>query len=91
MPSYFPLKETLYRLPSTLIKSYRLVGIIDGQEQILAEVSDNRQRMVCHTVEKELESIRLQPLCTWGAPVCRVFSMYMESVSYTHLTLPTKA
>ena len=78
MPSYFPLKETLYRLPSTLIRAYRLIGVINGQEQILTEVSDNRQRMICHMVDKEIESIRFQPLSTWGAPVCRVFSMYME-------------
>lgn len=60
------------------MRAYRLIGVVNGQERVLAEVSDNRQRLVWHQVDAEVESIRLQPLSTWGAPVCRIFSMDVE-------------
>lgn len=78
MPCMYPMKETLYKLPSSLVRAYRLIGVVNGQERVLAEVSDNRQRLVWHQVDAEVESIRLQPLSTWGAPVCRIFSMDVE-------------
>jgi len=73
MPCCFPLEETQFKLPTTLIKAYRIEGVAaDGTVHTLA-VEDNHQRFVKHRVDWLVNEVRLIPLATHGAPDCRVF------------------
>lgn len=73
MPCNYPLHDTKYLLPQTLVKEYRLEGIAaDGSVAVL-EVRDNHQRLVRHKVDWTVSKVRLTPLSTHGCPVYRVF------------------
>ncbi len=78
MPCAYKLVETAYTVPATLVKAYEVLGLVDGEEILLATVTDNRQRLVYHPVGRTLDGIKLVPRATWGADKCRVFAMDVE-------------
>jgi len=73
MPCIYPLVETEFKLPQTLIREYEIV-ITDsfGNEHTICE-ENNRKRFVKHTAEYEAVTVRLSPRKTWGSDVYRVF------------------
>ena len=75
MPCYYPLEEPLYKLPEILIRDYKVVGMCRGEEFILAEVTNNRRRLVRHSVGVMLDAIQIIPMKTWGHPEFRIFAM----------------
>ena len=73
MPCNYPLKETKYKLPNTLIKEYRIEAI-DGNNKVYnINVDDNHQRMVKHHVNWNVNKITFIPISTHGAEEFRVF------------------
>ena len=75
MPCCYSRVECNYRMPQTLVKSYRIeVDTLDGKT-IIAETENNRKRMVCHSIDKMVSTVRLIPLDTWGDAQARVFSL----------------
>ena len=66
-------------MPETLVRCYRLEAVDkDGNTMTLAEVSENRRRLVRHRVGMEIKALRLTPLETWGAESCHLFSFDFE-------------
>lgn len=75
MPSCFPLKQEKYKVPSTLVRSYRIVVETETGTRVLVEQKNNYQRMVKHKASLRVKEIRLIPLETWGDEQCRIFSV----------------
>ncbi len=74
MPCRYPLHETRYKIPPTLIKEYRVEGISsDGKIQAI-HVCDNHQRFVKHAVDWQVKTVRFVPYSTYGCDTFRVFS-----------------
>ena len=73
MPCCYPLHETRFKLPATLIKAYRIEGISESGERKEICVDDNHQRFVRHRVDWCVKKICLIPLETFGAPDFRLF------------------
>lgn len=62
-------------VPQTLLKGYRLEGTTpDGQTAVLYETDCNHQRRNFVEIDRELTSVTLIPLSTWGAADCHIFS-----------------
>lgn len=78
MPCNYPLVQNDFKLPATLIKEYKLIGITaDGEEKQL-HITDNHQRFVKHTVNWCVQTIRFVPIATYGAEQFRLFSFEIE-------------
>lgn len=78
MPCCYPLKETRYVLPETLIKKYKIVGK-DSQGNIYNITEDNaHQRFVIHNVDWKVCSVELIPMETYGFKEFRVFRFEVE-------------
>ena len=74
MPCNYPLKQTKYRLPETLIRDFDL--ILD-ETQVL-EFRNNRQRFVRIPVDETVRCVRLVPKATYGCDTYRVFGFELE-------------
>lgn len=73
MPCNYPLKQDRFKLPKTLTKEYKIVGIDkDGKEHITLGTL-NHQRFVRHVVDWEVVSVKLYPLSTWGEDKFKIF------------------
>ncbi len=73
MPCNYPLEQTLFKLPKTLTKEYKIIATDkDGKEHIIHE-THSHQRLVKHVVDWEVVSVKLYPLSTWGEDKFRVF------------------
>jgi hypothetical protein len=73
MPCSYPLVQPNYKVPATLLKSYRLEGIsADGSVKTLT-VKENHQRFVRHAVDWQVSILRLIPLSTNGAEKAHIF------------------
>ncbi|MBQ7839634.1 MAG: FAD-dependent oxidoreductase [Lachnospiraceae bacterium] len=73
MPQNYPLNQTKFKLPGTLIKEYRIEGVSsDGSVHTLS-VSDNHQRFVKHAVDWKARTIRFVPASTHGCEEFRLF------------------
>ena len=73
MPYHYPLKEMGYRLPETLIKSYRIEGVDENGAVVSIDVSSNHQRFVTHPVDWCVKEIRFVPISTHGCDTFRLF------------------
>ena len=73
MPFNYPLVETKYKLPKTLIKSYVIECTTASGGVHSIRVEDNHQRFVRHTVDLEVQSVKFIPISTHGADSFRVF------------------
>ncbi len=77
MPCNYPLKETRYKLPETLVTKFEL-EILGTNGQIEKCIFLNHQRCVKIPINKHIQSIRLIPKETNGCPEFRIFSLYIE-------------
>jgi len=74
MPCNYPLVQTKFKLPATLIKEYRIEGIAcDGTVHSLT-VTDNHLRFVKLPVDWQVKTVRFVPLATFGCDTFRLFS-----------------
>ena len=78
MPSCYPLHETKYRMPETLMREYDVVGLLDGKEIPLLQVRENRCRLCRHEIGRTLDAVRVIPRRTWGSPAARILAMDVE-------------
>ncbi len=78
MPCCYHLNETEYRLPDTIIKSYRIEAESSSGEKTVITVSNNRQRFVCHSIGKKVRYVKFIPLETNGAPEFSLFSFELK-------------
>ncbi len=78
MPCCYPLNETRYKLPSTLIKKYRIEGEDSLGNTFALDVVDSHLRFVKHRVGKKLCRVRFIPLETHGAEEFRLFSFELN-------------
>ena len=73
MPCNYPLVQTKFKLPKTLIKEYRIEGVReDGTTEVL-HITDNHQRFVKHAVNWKVRSLRFVPISTHGCESFRLF------------------
>ena len=73
MPCSYPLNETKYKLPKTLIKKYTIEATDCHNKKYSINVDDNHQRMVKHKVNWKVNKIKLIPNTTHGDEAFRVF------------------
>ena len=74
MPCNYPLVQTGYHIPETLIRAYRIEGISENGEVQILQIDENHQRFVTHKVDWNVKMVRLTPLETHGCKDFRVFS-----------------
>ncbi len=77
MPCNYPLKQTRYRLPKTLITKYELV-LCDENGDEIKESFYNHQRFVTIKIGRHIKSLKLIPKETNGSSEYRIFSLYVE-------------
>ena len=74
MPCSYPQKGGAHRLPSSLIKAFRLeTRDTNGNWSVDYETSRNVQRLLKVGFEKLVTGLRLVPTQSWGASGARVF------------------
>ena len=78
MPCSYPLVQTKFKLPSTLIKEYKIEGKNTAGEKFEISVSDNHQRFVHHRVDWKIKEISLIPVSTHGCGDFRVFDFEVK-------------
>ena len=66
-------------VPKTMVRSFRVEGIEpDGTIRVLAEETNNYQRLRRYAAEGVYTAVRLIPLETWGDARCRLFAFEVE-------------
>ena len=66
-------------VPKTMVRAFRVEGVApDGTVRVLAEETNNYQRLRRFTVEGVFTEIRLIPLESWGDERCRLFAFEAE-------------
>ena len=78
MPCNYPLVETRFKLPTTLIKEYRIEGENENGETFTITVSDNHERFVRHSVFWKVKTLRFVPLSTHGSEEFRLFDFEVK-------------
>jgi len=73
MPCCYRLHEPNYKIPSTLIKSYELIGENESGDKVKIEVNNNHQRFVLHKVNWNVKSLKLVPKETYGDEDFKIF------------------
>ena len=75
MPCCYPLVETSYKLPETLIKEYKILAF-DNEGNLLdsLHIKNNHQRFVVHKVDWKAKRIVFEPIATNGCSKFRLFS-----------------
>ena len=74
MPCSYPLVQTKYKVPHTLIDAYRIEGESESGEKFCLEVDENHQRFVKHSVNWCVKTVRFVPLSTHGCEAFRLFA-----------------
>ena len=74
MPHIYPLGETRFRLPETLIKKFKIV-VCNEKNEVSEKSYENHLRFVKIEVNQSVKFIRLIPEETWGADDFRIFSV----------------
>ena len=78
MPCNYPLVQTKYKVPATLIDAYRIEAEgADGQKYCI-EVGENHQRLVRHSVDWCVSRVTFVPLSTHGCAEFRLFSFELK-------------
>ena len=72
MPCYFPLNETRFKVPKTLVKEFT-VEITDENGNTTSKTYENHQRFVRVPIGKKVTKIKLIPNSTWGSEDYRIF------------------
>ena len=78
MPCNYPLVQTKYHVPHTLIDAYRIEGESESGEKYCIEVGENHQRLVRHKVDWRVKSVRFIPLTTHGCEKYRLFAFEVK-------------
>ena len=78
MPCNYPLVQTRFKLPKTLIKEYRIEAENASGERFSVCVWDNHQRFVRHTVNWKIKKIRFIPVTTHGCDTFRLFDFEIQ-------------
>ncbi len=73
MPWRVLINEPNYRIPSTLIKSYEIIGTDSCGNESRLTVTNSHQRFIKHRVEWNVCRVRFIPLETYGSEEYRVF------------------
>ncbi len=74
-PSCYPLEMPSYGVPSTMTRDFRIEALDDaGEWTVVAQVTNNYQRLVRLATEVTTTAIRVIPEATWGAPDVHVFA-----------------
>lgn len=74
MPSYYPANMPGYKVPASLVKSFRIDAEINGAWKTVFRTENNYQRLVRVAVNEIASAVRLVPETTWGAGSVTVFS-----------------
>lgn len=76
MPCRYPLKGAQLKMPSRLVKDYRIEirEVPGGPWLTIHEKTDNRRRRVVLPVKRTVAAVRWTGLSTWGDPKLRVFA-----------------
>lgn len=78
MPCSYPLVQTKYKVPHTLIDAYRIEGESESGEKFCLEVDENHQRFVKHSVNWCVKTVRFVPLSTHGCEAFRLFAFDVQ-------------
>ncbi len=78
MPCNYPLIETRFKLPKTLIKEYKIEGITENGEVKEIHIADNHQRFIKHNIDWCVKSIRFVPISTNGCNEFRLFDFEIK-------------
>ena len=78
MPCNYPLVQDKFKLPKTLIKEYKIVGISENGESCELHVTDNRKRFVKHYVNWRIKELTLIPIATHGEERFRIFDFEVK-------------
>ncbi len=73
MPCNYPLVQTGYHIPETLVKAYRIEGISENGDIQTLQINENHQRFVTHKVDWNVKKVCIVPLTTYGCDSFRVF------------------
>ena len=74
-PSYYPLEMPAHGVPSTMTRDFRVEALDDaGAWTVVAQVTNNYQRLVRLETDVMTKAIRFIPETTWGAPEVHVFA-----------------
>lgn len=73
MPCCYPLVETKFKLPATLIKEYSIYGVSENGDTVSLSVTNNHQRFVLHDVDWKVKKVRFVPISTNGCEDFRLF------------------
>ena len=73
MPCSYPLLQTKFKLPETLIKEYKIEIISENGAVESLYIDDNHQRFVKHKINRKANKIRFIPIASWGCSELRLF------------------
>ncbi len=74
MPSYYPLAMPEYKVPASMVKTFRVEGEVDGVWKTVFRTENNYQRLVRVALKDPVSAIRLVPEATWGSVDATVFA-----------------
>lgn len=75
MPCNYPLENTLFHVPCTLVKDFNIeVMNNQGEYRMLTEIRNNYQRLVRIPLNVAVSAVRFKPLSTWGSGKIHLFS-----------------
>ena len=74
MPCSYPLVQTSFKMPETMIKEYKLVLSMENGKTEEIVINDNRQRHILHLVDKTITAVEFIPIKTYGFEKFNVFS-----------------
>jgi len=79
MPCIYPLRETRWHTPDSLLRDFRIDISEDGEQFTeLLRVTGNYQRLVRIPVQARAKAIRFVPLRAWGSGEMHVFGWDVE-------------
>lgn len=75
MPCMYRLNEQDYKVPKTLVKSYKIVAHTPNGNVVVYETNKNRQRMNKIKTQITADKITVVPTQTWGNQPVSIFSV----------------
>ena len=78
MPCNYPLVQTKFKLPNTLIREYIIEGESESGERVSIHITDNHQRFVKHRVDWQVKSLKFIPILTHGCDEFRLFDLELN-------------
>ncbi|NQT53218.1 hypothetical protein HQ576_14255, partial [bacterium] len=76
--SHHQKDDQLVHLPEELPRAFRIEGRRDGVWLAIAEVADNRDRLVRVPVEGAFDAVRFTLEATWGGEPSSVYAFYVD-------------